>query len=196
MLVRADSSSSNWTGRPVFCCTTVARVRTRPPLTRSPIRILTTSQPRSLLSMAKSKRARSRSRPSRSNQKRIAHTCCGFSARLAPASRPAFQGRLSRVAGSNSECPIASSLWPEWPARMCDTKQPVAVTRTLLDDHGALMSRGLTDWVGWFPVGPLLGTCVRIAAVRSADPLCVSRAIWTGPREAERMRRVCGIRTH
>jgi hypothetical protein len=42
----------------------------------------------------------------RSSQKRIAHTCCGFSARLAPTMRPAFHGRRSRAAGSNSECPI------------------------------------------------------------------------------------------
>jgi hypothetical protein len=72
--------SSNWTGRPVFCCTTVALARTRPPLTRSPIRTMTTAQPRSLLSMARSNRARSPSRPSRSSRKRIAQTCCGFSA--------------------------------------------------------------------------------------------------------------------
>lgn len=45
--------------RSVFCCTTRARSRTRPPATRSPIRTFTTSHPRSLLSMAKSNSARS-----------------------------------------------------------------------------------------------------------------------------------------
>ena len=61
-LVRASGSNSNWTGRPVFCCTTIARVRICPPLIRSRIFICTRSQPRSLLSIARSNRARSRKR--------------------------------------------------------------------------------------------------------------------------------------
>ncbi|CAA9529895.1 MAG: hypothetical protein AVDCRST_MAG91-2861, partial [uncultured Sphingomonadaceae bacterium] len=44
------------------CCTMIARSRTRPPDTTAPIRTLTTSQPRSLLSIARSNRARSRNR--------------------------------------------------------------------------------------------------------------------------------------
>ena len=115
MLERATSSNSNWTGRPVFCCKTVALVLTRPPLASSLIRIFATSQPRNLLSIVRSKSARSRRRRSWSSQNRIAQTCCGLSARFAPTMRPAFHGRLSRVAGSNSECPILSSSWPDWP---------------------------------------------------------------------------------
>jgi hypothetical protein len=45
----------------------------------------------------------------------MAQTCCGLSARFAPTMRPAFHGCLSRLAGSNSEYPIVSSCWPEWP---------------------------------------------------------------------------------
>ena len=66
-------------------------LRTRPPLTRSPILTLTTSHPRSLLSIARSNIARSRIRRSRSSQNLMAQTCCGFSARLPPSFRPAFQ---------------------------------------------------------------------------------------------------------
>jgi hypothetical protein len=40
---------------------------------------------------------------------RIARTCCGFSARVAPTIRPTFHGRRSLAAGSYSECPIAFS---------------------------------------------------------------------------------------
>jgi hypothetical protein len=68
---------------------------------------LTKSQPRSLLSIAKSNRARSRTRPSRSSQKRMAQTCCGLSARFAPRFRPEFHGLRSRKPGSYSECPRA-----------------------------------------------------------------------------------------
>lgn len=48
---------------------------------------------RRLLSIAKSKNARSRKRRCWSSQKRIAQTCCGLSARLAPGRRPSFQAR-------------------------------------------------------------------------------------------------------
>lgn len=61
-LLRASAMISNCTGRPVFCWMTVARLRIVPPLTRSPMRSLTRSHPRNLLSIARSKRARSRSR--------------------------------------------------------------------------------------------------------------------------------------
>ncbi len=85
---------SNWTGLPVFCWITIARERTRPPLTRSPILIFTTSQPLSLLSIARSNTARSRNRPSLFSQNLIAQTCWSFKARLARTNRPAFHGRL------------------------------------------------------------------------------------------------------
>ena len=52
----------------------------------------TTSQPRSLLSMAKLNRARSRIRPSTSNRVLIDQTCFGRSGGLAPISLPLFQG--------------------------------------------------------------------------------------------------------
>ena len=41
-------------GWPLFCWTTIARDRTRPPLTMSPILTLTTSHPRNLQSIARS----------------------------------------------------------------------------------------------------------------------------------------------
>src|SRR5579863_10042057 len=52
----------------------------------------TTSQPRSLLSMAKLNRARSRIRPSASNRVLIDQTCFGRSGGLAPIILPLFQG--------------------------------------------------------------------------------------------------------
>jgi hypothetical protein len=51
------------------------------------------SQPRSLLSIAKSKSARSRNRRCSSRKKRIAQTSRGLSGRFAPTILPAFQGR-------------------------------------------------------------------------------------------------------
>ena len=86
------------------------RARTSPLLTISPILIFTISQPRSLLSIARSNIARSWSLCSRSSQNLIAQTCCGFNARLAPICRPAFHGRQSRPLGSNSESPTAILL--------------------------------------------------------------------------------------
>jgi hypothetical protein len=82
-----------------------------------------------LASTARSNRARSRNRPSRSSQNRIAHTCCGFSACFAPTIWPAFQGRRSRAAGSNSECPIVPSMWPDWPAEMCAQRKLLGTWR-------------------------------------------------------------------
>jgi len=71
----------------------VARLRIWPPLTTSPILILTRSQPRTLLSMTKSKSARSRSRRCSSRLKRIAQKSRGFNGRLGPTVCPAFHGR-------------------------------------------------------------------------------------------------------
>src|SRR5215213_8104465 len=61
--------------RPAF------RERTRSPLARAPTLILTMSQPRSRLSIARSNIGRFRTRRSRSSQTRMAQTCCGLSAR-------------------------------------------------------------------------------------------------------------------
>src|SRR6476646_1045500 len=41
----------------------------------------------------------------------------------------------------------------------------------------------------------LLGTFIHLPTIRLADLLRISRAIWTAPREAERIPRACGIRT-
>jgi hypothetical protein len=86
---------------------TIARERIQPPLTRSPILTLTTSHPRSLLSIARSNIARSRSRGSRSSQNRIAQTCCGFSSGNAPDpwSRPRQGDR--RLLASHGEAGLA-----------------------------------------------------------------------------------------
>lgn len=86
------------------------------PVTSVPILIFTRSHPRSLLSIARSKSARSRIRPSRSRKKRIDHTCLIFRARFAPTCLPAFQAGLPAAAGSYCEIPITFLLWPKWPA--------------------------------------------------------------------------------
>ena len=57
---------------------------------------LTTSQPRSLLSIARLKSARSRVRRARCNWVRIAHTCRGWSGGFGPMYLPLFQGRADR----------------------------------------------------------------------------------------------------
>lgn len=105
---------SNRTGRLVFCWITIARVRNSPPATRSPILIFTRSQPRNLLSIARSNSARSRSRCCRSKWKRIAQICRGFNGRFAPTFRPAFHaGRGGKQ--SNSDLPMIVLLRPKWP---------------------------------------------------------------------------------
>ena len=114
-LERASLISSNWTGRPVFCCMTIARVRISGPRTKVPILILTRSQPRNLLSIARSKSARSRSRRSRSRKNRISHICRHFSGRFVPTFLPAFQARQSGVAGSCENVPFRFSFGHDWP---------------------------------------------------------------------------------
>ena len=44
--------------------------------------------------------------------------------RTAPTIFPAFHGRLSLLAGSNSECPNLSSSWPDWPSRGSAARLP------------------------------------------------------------------------
>ncbi len=73
------------------------------PETRSAILILTMSHPRSLLSIARSNRARSRSRPSRSRKNRTAHICFCVSGRLVPTILPAFHAGRECMAGSYLE---------------------------------------------------------------------------------------------
>ena len=81
----------------------------------SPVRTrsLTTSHPRSLLSMAMSKRARSRRRRCSSKKNRMAHMSRGRRGRFGPTFFPAFHGRRSWTAGSRSECPMVILLRPK-----------------------------------------------------------------------------------
>jgi hypothetical protein len=114
-LARASVVISNWTGRPVFCWITMERVRISGPATSFPILTFTKSHPRSLLSMARSNRARSRMRPSRSRKKRIAQICRGVRARLAPTCLPAFHAGRPLAAGSYLEIPSWFSFGQPWP---------------------------------------------------------------------------------
>src|SRR5216684_969962 len=92
MAWRVCSVSSNLTGRPVFFCRTVARSAVYPLAAISSTLIATTSQPRSLLSIAKLNMARSRARPSIWSLVRIDQTCLGRSGGFAPVTLPLFQG--------------------------------------------------------------------------------------------------------
>src|SRR5438552_10239888 len=107
MAWRVCSLSSNLTGRPVFFCRTVARSAVYPPAATSSTRIAMTSQPRSLLSIARLNRARSRTRPSIWSFVRIDQTCLGRSGGFAPVSLPLFHGTRLDV-GSHSDDPS----WP------------------------------------------------------------------------------------
>ena len=71
---------------------TVARSLTRPPAQTSSTCNRTRSQPLSLLSMARLKRARSRARCSSCSRIRIAQTSLGLRGRFCPVIRPLFQG--------------------------------------------------------------------------------------------------------
>lgn len=56
-LARASVINWNWTARPAFYCATIARVRTSGPTTKVRILIFARSQPRTLLSIARSNNA-------------------------------------------------------------------------------------------------------------------------------------------
>jgi hypothetical protein len=86
---------SNWTGRPVFFWTIVARCRTLAPAQMSSNRSLTRSQARSLLSIAKLKMARSRLDRAIYRRTRMDQTCFGSRGFFWPMSRPLFQGPWS-----------------------------------------------------------------------------------------------------
>ena len=87
---------SNWTGRPVFFWTIVARCRTFTPEQTSSSRSLTRSQARSLLSIARLKITRSRLDRPISRRTRIDQTCFGSRGFFWPISNPLFQGRWPR----------------------------------------------------------------------------------------------------
>jgi len=77
--------------------------------------IFTRSQPRSLLSMTRLKRVRSRWFSASSSRTLIAQTCLGLSGRFWPTMRPLFQaGRSTRIAGkygvSMMDTPIHHAL--------------------------------------------------------------------------------------
>ena len=72
--VLVPSVISNWTGRLVLCCITMARVARRSPWQMSFTRNCTRSHALSLLSMPRSNSARSRMHPANCNQIRIAQT--------------------------------------------------------------------------------------------------------------------------
>jgi len=93
------SEISNWTGRPVFFWTIVARRRRFVPEQMSSSRSLTRSQARSLLSIARLKIARSRIDRAISRRTRIDHTCLGSRGFFWPTSNPLFQGRWHRSTG-------------------------------------------------------------------------------------------------
>jgi hypothetical protein len=90
---------SNWTGRPVFFWTTVARRRTLAPEHISSTRSLTRSQARSLLSIARLKIARLRLDPAISRRTRMDQTCFGSRGFFRPMSNPLFQGRRPLLIG-------------------------------------------------------------------------------------------------
>jgi hypothetical protein len=90
---------SNWTGRPVFFWTIVARCRTLAPEQMSSTRSLTRSQARSLLSIARLNITRSRLDRAISRRTRMDQTCFGSRGFFWPMSNPLFQGRRSRLIG-------------------------------------------------------------------------------------------------
>jgi hypothetical protein len=100
---------SNWTGRPVFFWTIVARCRTLAPEQMSSSRSLTKSQARSLLSIARLKIARSRLDCAISRRTRMDQMCFGSRGFFWPMSNPLFQGRWPRSMGrTDIRCPPPS----------------------------------------------------------------------------------------
>jgi hypothetical protein len=84
--------NSNLTGRSVFFCRTIARSAVYRPAATSSTLMATTSQPRSLLSIARLNMARSRARPPIWSFVRIEQTCLGRSGGFAAVSFPLFHG--------------------------------------------------------------------------------------------------------
>jgi hypothetical protein len=92
---------SNLTGRPVFFCRTVARSAAYPPAATSSTLSATTSQPRSLLSIARLNMARSRTRPrfeaSSESTRHASGAAAALRQSLALVPGPARIGNLYRV---------------------------------------------------------------------------------------------------
>ncbi len=92
-------------------CRTDARSLICPDAMTSTTFIFTRSQPRSLLSMARLKRARSRWFSASSSRTLIAQTCLGLSGLFWPTIRPLFQaGRSARMAGKFGPLPGRAML--------------------------------------------------------------------------------------
>jgi hypothetical protein len=87
---RVDGVISNWTGRCVFCCSTIARSPTRSPWHTSRTRKLRRSQARSLLSMPRSNRASSRRRPCISRRTRMDQISFSLKGAFWPTNLPLF----------------------------------------------------------------------------------------------------------
>ena len=101
--VRVLSEISKRTGICVLLCKIEARSLKWPHVITSTAFNFTRSQPRSLLSMARLKSARSRCFSASSRRTLIAQTCFGFKGRFWPTMRPLFQaGRKTRMAGKLS----------------------------------------------------------------------------------------------
>src|SRR6056297_1558166 len=97
---RVPSEISKRTGFWVLLCRTDARSLIWLDAMTSTTFIFTRSQPRSLLSIARLKRARSRWFSANSSRTLIAQTCFGLSGLFCPTMRPLFQaGRRARMTG-------------------------------------------------------------------------------------------------
>jgi hypothetical protein len=96
---RVGSVISNWTGRRVFCWSTSARVAMIWPWQTSRTRSCIKSQARSLLSIAKLNKARSRHRLAICNRTRIAQISLSLNGVFWPTSLPLFQGSRVILAG-------------------------------------------------------------------------------------------------
>lgn len=107
---RVTSVISNWTGRPVLSWVPTPRSRTREPEQMFSALRRTKSEARSLLSIARLKRARSRGEPDISRRTRIDHTCLGNSGRFWPTISPLFQGRRTRIELSMAAPPPSRPL--------------------------------------------------------------------------------------
>src|SRR6266436_6505749 len=129
---------SNWTGRPVFFWTIVARCRTFTPEQTSSNRSLTRSQARSLLSIARLKITRSRLDHAISRRTRMDQTCFGSRGFFWPMSNPLFQGCWPRLTGRTG---IGGPPPPRPPLRsiasviFIPTEQSGSPKKVLATDH-------------------------------------------------------------
>src|SRR5271168_4467641 len=96
---------------------TVARSRTRSPAQTSSTCSLIRSQPLSLLSMAKLKRARPRDRCFSCSRTRIAQTSFGLSGRFCPVIRPLFQGAFFGRSDVCISLSMIASVQPTTPSQ-------------------------------------------------------------------------------